>query len=303
MFAHPYDLKATYKFFADPQATPDHLQAGHSEGVLLEMETPGLYLLIEDTSEIRCADQAHPLPGLSPIGASKEAKIGFHLHSVLAVKWPEVCDTSTPRRPAVEILGLADQQYHVRQPRPAHEPPHSSARLVRPVGKLFAKARASASLGTVELELRARPQQPALTCAVVRVWEPQPPAGVKPLKTGMNVEALQLATAHAWFAATALLSVAALRLLKLREIARLTPEAPAALTGLSELELEVLAYRVKKPLKTVRDVLLGLGRLGGHLNRKGDGLPGWITLWRGWQYLPTLVEGALIGRKLKLKPD
>jgi hypothetical protein len=174
---------------------------------------------------------------------------------------------------------------------------------------------------------------------VVRVWEPNPPAGVTPLewmlltdlpvetfaqacqvvqiyatrwleeefhkalKTGMKVESLQLETAPEWFAATALMSVAALRLLELREIARLMPEAPAAMVGLSELELEVLAYRVKKPLKTVRDVILGIGRLGGHLNRKGDGLPGWITLWRGWQYLQTLVEGALIGRNLKLKPD
>lgn len=229
MFAHPYDLKATYKLFADPEATPDHLQAGHREGVLLELEKPGCYWLIEATSEIRCADKAHPLPGLGPIGASKEAKIGFHLHSVLAVKWPEACDSATVRRPAVEILGLADQQYHVRQPRPAHEPPHSSARRVRPAaqlesvlweqacvrlgpapthpdvtwvkvgdrgsdiydhlvacqnarqrfvmrackervlvdeddraaGKLFVKARASASLGTVELDLRARAQQPA----------------------------------------------------------------------------------------------------------------------------------------------
>jgi len=110
MFAHPYDLKAAYQFFADPEATPDHLQAGHREGVLLEMEKPGLYLLLEDTSEIHCADKEHPIPGLGPIGASKEAKLGFHLHSVLAVKWPEACDSSTPRRPAVEILGLADQQ-------------------------------------------------------------------------------------------------------------------------------------------------------------------------------------------------
>lgn len=436
MFAHPYDLKAAYKLFADPEATPDHLQAGHRESVLLAMETPGLYLLLEDTSEIRCADKAAPIPGLGPIGASKEAQIGFHLHSVLAVKWPESYASVTPRRPAVEILGLADQQYHVRQPRPAEEPSHSSARRLRPVaqlesvlweqacqrlgpapakadviwvkvgdrgsdiydhltacqnarqrfvirackervlvaeagrpaGKLFETARASPSLGTVELDLRARPGQPArkahlaisvtpvrlrapqlggyspgarppLPCAVVRVWEPQPPAGVPPLewllltdlpvetcaqacqvaqiyatrwleeefhkalKTGMNLEALQLATAHEWFAATSLMSVAALRLLHLREMARLLPEAPAALTGLSELELEVLAYRVKKPLPTVRDVILGIGRLGGHLNRKGDGLPGWITLWRGWQYLQTLVEGALIGRNLHMKPD
>jgi len=436
MFAHPYDLKAAYKFFADPEATPDHLQAGHRESVLLEMENPGLYLLIEDTSEIRCTDKDHPIDGLGPIGASKEAQMGFHLHSVLAVKWPQDAAQDAPRRPAVTILGLADHQYHVRQPRPDNEPSHSSARRVRPVeqlesvlwekacrrlgpapddpqviwvkvgdrgsdifdhlttcqsvnqrfvirsckdralvdengrpaGKLFETVRASKSLGAVELDLRARPGQPArkaplalsvtrvrlrspqteghgpgvrppVLCAAVRVWEPHPPAGVTPLewilltdlpvetfaqvcqvvqiyatrwleeefhkalKTGMNVEALQLETAHEWFAATALMSVAALRLLDLREIARLTPEAPAALTGLSELELQVLEYRVKKPLKTVRDVILGIGRLGGHLNRKGDGLPGWITLWRGWQYLQTLVEGALIARNLHLKPD
>lgn len=84
MFAHPCDLKATYKLFVDPEATPDHLQAGHREGVLLELENPSLYLLIEDTSEIRCADKARPLPGLGPIGASKEAKIGFHLGCQMA---------------------------------------------------------------------------------------------------------------------------------------------------------------------------------------------------------------------------
>ena len=27
-------------------------------------------------------------------------------------------------------------------------------------------------------------------------------------------------------------------------------------------------------------------------------MPGWITLWRGWQILQTLVEGVLIARKL-----
>ena len=247
MFAHPYDLKATYQFFADPEATPDHLQAGHREGVLLELEKPGFYLLLEDTSEIRCADKTHPIPGLGPIGASKDAQIGFHLHSVLAVKWPEASESAAPRRPAVEILGLADQQYHVRQPRPADEPPHSSARRVRPTaqlesvlweqacvrlgpaptnpdvtwvkvgdrgsdiydhlaacqkagqrfviraskervlveedgrcaGKLFEKARASASLGSVALDLRARPGQPArqaqlaLSVTPVRLRSPQ----------------------------------------------------------------------------------------------------------------------------------
>jgi Transposase Tn5 dimerisation domain len=120
----------------------------------------------------------------------------------------------------------------------------------------------------------------------------------KALKTGMGVERLQLTTAHEWFAATAMMSIAALRLIDLRETVRQNPQAPAEAAGLSQLELEVLRARTEKPLLAAGEVALALGRLGGHLNRKSDGLPGWITLWRGWQILQTLVEGVLIARKL-----
>src|SRR5262245_18305834 len=52
LFAHPYDLRAAYTFFRHPEATPENLQAGHRERVLCEMEQPGRYLLLEDTSEV-----------------------------------------------------------------------------------------------------------------------------------------------------------------------------------------------------------------------------------------------------------
>ncbi len=99
--------------------------------------------------------------------------------------------------------------------------------------------------------------------------------------------------------ATAIKSMVALRLLDLREHARQEPEAPAAESGLKEVELEVLEVKTGRKLKSVRDVVLALGHLGGHLNRKGDGLPGWITLWRGWLQLQPLVEGVLLAHKLK----
>jgi hypothetical protein len=173
-----------------------------------------------------------------------------------------------------------------------------------------------------------------IACLAVRIWEPLPPAGAealewilltdievtnfeqacevgqmyatrwleeefhKALKTGMEAEGTQLKTAAAWFAVVAMKSVAALRLIEFRERTRLTPEAPAESSGLSQLELQVLRARINKPIKTVAEVGLAIGRLGGHLNRKGDGLPGWITLWRGWQVLQTLVEGVLLARKL-----
>ena len=174
-----------------------------------------------------------------------------------------------------------------------------------------------------------------VVCTVVRVWEANPPAGVEPLewillcdaevttcsqalqvalqyatrwlveefhkalKTGMGVEKLQLETGEELMAAVALMSIVALRLLHLREIVRIVPDAPPEASGLSRLELEVLAEKTERPLLTVRDVALALGRLGGHLNRKSDGLPGWITLWRGYVTLQILVEGVRLAHKLK----
>jgi hypothetical protein len=171
-----------------------------------------------------------------------------------------------------------------------------------------------------------------IDCWFIRVWEPAPPEGVealewtlytdrrtetlegalvgamdygtrflieefhKGLKTGLKAEELQLETADRLFAAIAVMSVVALRLLDLRELGRMAPEAPAPVTGLSDLELELLSLAVDRTLTTVASVLLALGRLGGHMNRRGDGMPGWITLWRGMKMLRHLVRGAELER-------
>lgn len=176
---------------------------------------------------------------------------------------------------------------------------------------------------------------PPVHCQVVRVWEAAPPPSVealewilltdwsvtnyaealevalayatrwlieefhKALKTGNKAEELQLETAHGLFAAIAIKSIVALRLLDLRERVRLTPDAPAEQSGLNELELTVLRQRLHRPLRTVREVALAIGRLGGHMNRKSDGMPGWLTLLRGMTTLNDLVEGARIALKLK----
>jgi Transposase Tn5 dimerisation domain len=101
------------------------------------------------------------------------------------------------------------------------------------------------------------------------------------------------------FAAIAIMSVVALRLIELRERLRKHPDAEAAQSGLSPLELEVLRQKSGRTLRTVREVALAIGRLGGHLNRKGDGLPGWQTLWHGMNTLYALVEGVLIAHRLQ----
>jgi hypothetical protein len=100
------------------------------------------------------------------------------------------------------------------------------------------------------------------------------------------------------FAAAALMSVVALRLVGLREQVCRQPQRPAEEAGLDELTLEVLRSTAHRSIQTVEDVALAIGRLGGHLNRRQDGLPGWQTLWRGMQKLELLVEGVRLSCKL-----
>jgi hypothetical protein len=114
----------------------------------------------------------------------------------------------------------------------------------------------------------------------------------KAQKTGLAIESLQFTTEGALQPAIALLSVVAVGLLNLREAARDggRAEQPAA-AQVGPVYVEVLSvwrYGAARDL-TAREFTLALGRLGGHLNRKGDGLPGWQTLWRGWNQLHAMV--------------
>jgi hypothetical protein len=122
----------------------------------------------------------------------------------------------------------------------------------------------------------------------------------KALKTGMRIEALQFRSEAAQEPAIALLSVVALTLLQLRELARRqeTKDRPA-MQVLSQEYVEILSrwrYHQDKPL-TIYEFQMALGRLGGHQNRRHDPAPGWLVLWRGWSELQAMVEGARLANK------
>lgn len=174
------------------------------------------------------------------------------------------------------------------------------------------------------------PRQAPIPAWVVRVWEPEPPADEPEplewvlvtsvpvdglaaaweraawyrcrwlvedfhqcLKTGCRMEASQLRDEAALERLLALLAPLAVRLLGLREAARLTPACPAAdLVGAETVA--VVAARTGTPAAGMTaDTLWRLvARLGGHQGRNRDGPPGWRTLWHGWFYVQTLLEGV-----------
>jgi hypothetical protein len=173
---------------------------------------------------------------------------------------------------------------------------------------------------------------------VVRVWEEEPPAGVeavewllltnvavtdeasawervdwygcrwlqeewhKALKTGCAVEEPQFTDVARLEPMVALLSVVALTLLEVRSQSRDEATAGRPATEVIGAEyVEVLSgwrWGERREL-TVREFYLALARLGGHQNRRGDGPPGWLVLWRGWTKLQLMVEGARAARRAR----
>jgi Transposase DNA-binding/Transposase Tn5 dimerisation domain len=122
------------------------------------------------------------------------------------------------------------------------------------------------------------------------------------LKSGCRIEALALETADRLSKAVVIYSAVAAHLLAMRDVARVEPEAPCT-TILSDDAWKALWMHIHQtPLTanvnvpTIRQAVLWIGRLGGHLNRKHDGMPGVRTLWRGYRDLNILVRGYRLAR-------
>jgi len=180
----------------------------------------------------------------------------------------------------------------------------------------------------------ASDSSPRVVVNVVRVVEPHPPQGQEPvewllytslpvdtpeemlavvdayrqrwlieeffkaLKTGCAFEERQLESVHALLNLLALSIPIAWHLLRLRTLARVEPGAPAAAI-VSSAQLACLRYelgpRALPKAPNVRQVLLAIAQLGGHLSNNGD--PGWITIGRGYQDLLVLERGYLAAKK------
>lgn len=113
----------------------------------------------------------------------------------------------------------------------------------------------------------------------------------KALKTGCAFEKRQLESYPALLKALAVLAPIAWRLLLIRNLERSEPEAPAT-EAITKRQVEILKEISKRPLSespTIKETLLAIAALGGHL--KNNGPPGWQILGRGYNELLSIERG------------
>ncbi len=178
---------------------------------------------------------------------------------------------------------------------------------------------------------------PALTLWVVRVWEAQPPVGCEPiewvlwtsvptqtveeawlrvdwysgrwvvedfhqgLKTGCRLQERHVQTYEGLVRLLGFLAPLAVRLLQLRAHARQAPQT-AASQVLPAPVVQVLAHHANVAAAELcaERAWKTMARLGGYQDRKGDGPPGWKTLWKGWFYVQILLEGIRLAAHLRV---
>lgn len=114
----------------------------------------------------------------------------------------------------------------------------------------------------------------------------------KAIKTGCALELRQLESKRSMLNALAIFAPIAWQLLTLRTLARSASNTPATMV-LTPDQLQLLrvsSVRIKLPLvPTVREAMLAIAGLGGHLRRNGE--PGWLTLARGFRELLVMEAG------------
>jgi len=122
------------------------------------------------------------------------------------------------------------------------------------------------------------------------------------LKTGCRVEERQFQNRQRLESFLGIANVISIMLLRLRDLARMETSKNH---GLTDIQFKILHQRTpdlgSRP--SVRAVLRAVARLGGFLARKGDGEPGWRTLWRGMYDLLLMEHGYLLSKNELLSPQ
>jgi hypothetical protein len=121
----------------------------------------------------------------------------------------------------------------------------------------------------------------------------------KVLKSGCRAEDSKLRTAERLANLIAIMCILAWRVMWLTKTNRVSPDLSATLV-FTDTEIKLLEHLIPaengNKKATVGDFLTKLARLGGYLNRKRDGPPGNMVLWRGMARLTDIHLGYCLGR-------
>ena len=115
------------------------------------------------------------------------------------------------------------------------------------------------------------------------------------LKEGCRLERSQLQDAQALMRLTAVLSVVAIRLIQLRDLADKPGGDAQTLRQLlpaTWILIVAALARTDPAALTPQQFWQAIAKRGGWLGRKNDGRPGWKAIWTGWHDVHQLVEGA-----------
>lgn len=115
----------------------------------------------------------------------------------------------------------------------------------------------------------------------------------KVIKSGCSVEMHALRTADRLEPLIALITVIGIRLFQLKLVGRSQKEAKARTHVPSDWlrGLKLARPKIKLTGMTVYEFFRELAKLGGFLARKGDGEPGWETVWHGFKKLQMWLDG------------
>jgi len=118
------------------------------------------------------------------------------------------------------------------------------------------------------------------------------------LKTGCAMEDRQLQTFEALTVLLAIINPIAVTLLGMRHFARACPDRPATgwLTPMQMRAVRILRPKLS-PSPTIREAIRAIASIGGFLGRKGDGEPGWRTIWAGFRDVLLIADAFEIHEK------
>lgn len=135
-------------------------------------------------------------------------------------------------------------------------------------------------------------------------------------KEGCRVEASQLDDAEDIKRLAAIVSINAVRMLRLRDLAGFTTRQKGSRSKVKKQSENPRALQDAVPLSwlvvvasladmdpfglTPRDFWLTIAKRGGWIGRNGDRPPGWKTIWRGWYDVHVMAQGVELATE---RPD